>query len=149
MFGLFSINHSNSCSALPPSANPKKRRLCIRPWILKRDQNGSYLCLCQELKVSDRIGLKYFERMGEDSFNEILKRVALLIRKEDIQLWPCIPPVERLVLNLIHLTSATDIRTSHYWLGKNCSQNCHFLHDETKIDDILYHTNWKSLPNKS
>ena len=66
--------------------NRRKRLLWTRPWILKREQFGAYHCLLQELRASDRIGLKNYLRMNQSSFNEILNRVAPIIQKEDTQL---------------------------------------------------------------
>ena len=66
--------------------NRRKRLLWTRPWILKREQFGAYHCLLQELRASDRIGLKNFLKMDQSSFNEILNRVMPIIQREDTQL---------------------------------------------------------------
>ena len=66
--------------------NRRKRLLWTGPWILKREQLEAYQCLLQELRASDRIGLKNFLRMDEYSFNEILNRVVPIIQKEDTTL---------------------------------------------------------------
>ena len=66
--------------------NRRNRLLWTRPWILKREQFGAYHCQLQELRASDRVGLKNFLRMDESSFNEVLNRVTPIIQKEDTQL---------------------------------------------------------------
>ena len=86
----------------------RKKRLWTRPWILKREQFGAYHCLLEELKLSDRNGLKNFLRMDESSFNEILDKVAPLIQKQDTQLRASISPAERLALTLRYLASGKE-----------------------------------------
>ena len=60
----------------------RKKRLWIRPWVLKREKLDVHHCLFEELKLSDRNGLKNFLRMDESSFNEILDKVAPLYRNK-------------------------------------------------------------------
>ena len=86
----------------------RKKRLWTRPWILKREQFGAYHCLLEELKLSDRNGLKNFLRMDKSSFNEILDKVAPLIQKQDTQLRASISPAERLALTLRYLASGKE-----------------------------------------
>ena len=85
---------------------PKRKRKCwTRPWLKRRQQTGAYHCLMQELQSEDPAAIKNFLRMEVPQFEELLEKVAPVIRKTDTHLRECISPSERLAITLRYMAS--------------------------------------------
>ena len=83
----------------------KGKRLWVRSWISRRTSLGFYDCLMKELENEDLPGYKSFQRLNPDLFAELLHKVAPLIKKEDTNWRPAVPPEVRLALTLRFLAT--------------------------------------------
>jgi len=83
----------------------RKRKTWQREWLAKRRQYGAYHGLVQEMRYSDPSAYRNFLRMDDDSFNDLVQRIAPTIRREDTVLRKAIPAEERLSLTLRYLAT--------------------------------------------
>ena len=114
---------SATCAVIA-CVQPKRKMKCwTRPWLKRRQQTGAYHCLMQELQSEDPAAIKNFLRMEVPQFEELLEKVAPVIRKTDTHLRECISPSERLAITLRYMASgmyATLCFVLHRTLSKHC-----------------------------
>lgn len=111
-----------SCYLLeePQSIERKKRKprtVWVREWAEKRNSEGAYAKLLQELRTGDRgeqILFRNFVRMSEAQFNHLLEKVSPLIEKQNTKFRESISAGERLALTLHYLATGNSFRSMQY-----------------------------------
>ena len=83
----------------------RRKRIWVRPWLLRRNQYGAYETLMQELQAEDRPGYRSFQRMYPEVFKQLLQKVTPLIQKKNTRMRMAIPPAVRLALTLRYLAT--------------------------------------------
>ena len=83
----------------------RNRRVWTREWILKRETQGAFHQLLNEIQMCDVSSYCNFVRMDVATFEELLARVAPRITFQDARMRPAIPPAERLAIILRFLTT--------------------------------------------
>ena len=84
----------------------RRPRSCwVRPWIQRRARYGAYHCLVKELAEEDHTSYQNFVRMHEADFDDLLSKVAPIIRKQNSNMREAISPAERLSLTLRYLAT--------------------------------------------
>ena len=71
----------------------------------KRQKQGAYANLVQELRCEDRESFRQFHRVDVDLFNSLLDKLSPFIKKSDTVMRPCISPGERLSATLRFLAT--------------------------------------------
>ncbi|CAH1997306.1 unnamed protein product [Acanthoscelides obtectus] len=94
--------------------NKKKRRLWVRPWIARREQQGIHHTLLRELQFEDLKSYINYLRMDEDSFKFIASKISPLISKQNTHLRNCISVEERLMVTLRFLATGESYRSLQY-----------------------------------
>ena len=77
----------------------------VRSWLERRQRQGVYKNLARELRVEDPEMYRRYFRVTSMEFEEILWRVAPVIRKADTSMQPSVPPAEKLALILRFLAT--------------------------------------------
>ena len=83
----------------------KNKRLWVREWISKREQEGVHAKLLQEISTQDIASYENFIRMSQSDFEYLLERITPKIKKQDTHLRNAISPSERLTLTLRFLAT--------------------------------------------
>lgn len=76
----------------------KKRKWVHQAW-QKRETEGEFATLCKELIEDERKCWEYF-KMSENSFNLLLSKLDIHLRKQDSRWTKAISPRERLAVTL-------------------------------------------------
>nr|CAI5864630.1 unnamed protein product [Callosobruchus analis] len=63
-----------------------KRKIWVRDWIAKRNEQGAYNQLMTELRSGDPDFYKNFLRMSATDFNHLLELISAKIRKKDTRM---------------------------------------------------------------
>ena len=85
------------------------RNTWTSPWILRRASHGVFANLLKELDAEDPEKFRLFHRLGREHFEEVLSRVAPLIRKEETQMPPSINSRERFSITLRYLATGEQL----------------------------------------
>ena len=83
----------------------RNRIVWVRDWIQKRQRQGAYHQLMQELRYLDASSYRNFVRMDAATFEDLLAKVAPLITYADTNMREAICPGERLALTLRFLAT--------------------------------------------
>lgn len=95
----------------------RTRRVWVREWLQKRQSEGAYMKLLQELRFSiddDRVLYKDFLRMSHDNFIELLDLVEPIIEKKITNFRMPISAAERLALTLHYLATGNSYRSLQF-----------------------------------
>nr|CAH7725872.1 unnamed protein product [Callosobruchus chinensis] len=82
-----------------------KRRILVRDWIAKRNEQGAYNQLMAELRSGDPDFYKNFLHMSATDFDHLLGLISAKIRKKDTRMRKLITPGERLAVTLRYLAT--------------------------------------------
>ena len=74
------------------------RQLWTKRWILRRQRQGVYDNLIQELNGEDPEKFRQYHRLDRQSFEDILRMVSPYISKQDTRMRSAIKPCERLAV---------------------------------------------------
>lgn len=97
--------------------NHKPRRFWVNKWLEKRQSDGAYMKLLQELRFGenmDRVLYRSFLRMTHENFIELLEMVDPLIRKKDTKFRMSISPGERLAITLHYLATGSSFHSLQF-----------------------------------
>lgn len=83
----------------------KTKRLWVRNWISKRDDEGVNAKLLKEMSVEDTTSYENFIRMSKNDYQNLLEIITPKIIKKDTHLRKAISPSERLTLTLRFLAT--------------------------------------------
>ena len=83
----------------------RKRRSWVKEWVGERKDYGAFHTLLGQLKQTDLSSCRNFLRMDSTSFEELLIKVAPIIKKTDTVMRDAIPPDERLSVTLRFLAT--------------------------------------------
>ncbi|KAJ8024979.1 Protein ANTAGONIST OF LIKE HETEROCHROMATIN PROTEIN 1 [Holothuria leucospilota] len=83
----------------------KRRRVWVRPWLMRRPLLGHYERLMEELMREDVPAYKNFVRMEPPLFREMLDRLTHKIAKKDTWYRKAIKPGVKLAITLRHLAT--------------------------------------------
>lgn len=95
----------------------KPRQIWVKKWLEKRQSDGAYMKLLQELRYGDdRDTTLYrnFLRMTHENFRELLTMVEPLIEKKDTNFRMAISAGERLAITLHYLATGNSFRSLQY-----------------------------------
>ena len=91
-----------------------KRSIWIRPWLERRKTGGAFQTIFKELKEGDPEGFKGYVRMDVNHFDELVYRLAPLLKKKDTNMRECIKPEEMCCITLRYLASGESFRSLEY-----------------------------------
>ena len=91
-----------------------KRDLWTRPWIKRREEEGCFHTLFQELKREDVQGFKEFIRLDKTHFEYVVEKLYHLLIKQDTVMRECIKPEEMCCLMLRYLASGESFRSLEF-----------------------------------
>ncbi|KAK4322343.1 hypothetical protein Pmani_001916 [Petrolisthes manimaculis] len=99
----------------------QKKRLWVRPWLKRRSDKSVYNNLVQELSLEDHDSFKFFHRVNQDQFLELLSLVEPLISKQDTRMRKAVTSHERLSVTLRHLATGESKQSLGYayWISPN------------------------------
>lgn len=83
----------------------RARTVWVRPWIQRREDQGAFHNLVQELEAEDPEMYKKYFRMTPEGFKTILEKIRPLIYKMDTVMRKAITPAERLAVTLRFLAT--------------------------------------------
>lgn len=92
----------------------KKRNIWVKDWVQRREDNGCYAKLMQELRVEEPQLYKNFVRMSVSDFNHLLELVTQRIQKQDTSMRRSISAGERLALCLRFLATGDSFMSLQY-----------------------------------
>lgn len=95
----------------------KPRSVWVKKWLEKRQSDGAYMKLLQELRYGefrDDSLYKHFLRMSHQNFMELLALVEPLIQKQDTRFRMAISAGERLAITLHYLATGNSFRSLQY-----------------------------------
>lgn len=95
----------------------RRRSIWVREWIEKRQKEGAYGKLLQELRSGDNGEQRLYReflRMSHQNFEHLLQLVAPLIEKRNTKLRESIPAGERLALTLHFLATGQSFHSLQY-----------------------------------
>ena len=95
---------------------PKRRRVWVKDWVRRRDQEDFCAKLYRELRDEEPALFNNFLRMNLERFHHILSLVSPLIVKKDTHLRKRIPHLDRLLLTLRFLATGESFRSLQYLL---------------------------------
>lgn len=103
----------------------KKKRMWVKSWIQRRSLQGASQNLINELRMEDPMNFKNFFRMNVLQFEELLTKVAPIIKKQDTMMRPSISPEVRLQVVLRYLATGDSFKSLEflYRLPK-CTISC-------------------------
>lgn len=99
------------------SQRKRVRTVWQREWLQKRETEGAYAKLLQELRMGDIGERKLFYdflRMPHEDFDHLLQLVKPLIEKSDTHYRKAIPAGERLALTLHYLATGQSFHSLQY-----------------------------------
>lgn len=82
-----------------------RRKIWVREWIAKRNEQGAYNQLMLELRKGDPEYYKNFLRMSAADFEYLLELISPRIKKQDTRMRKAITPGERLAVTLRYLAT--------------------------------------------
>lgn len=82
-----------------------KRKIWVRDWIAKRNEQGAYNQLMTDLRIGDPDFYKKFLRMAAADFEYLLQLISVKIKKQDTRMRKAITPGERLAVTLRYLAT--------------------------------------------
>jgi hypothetical protein len=83
----------------------RNRTIWTRDWLLRRDDLGAYDTLLSELREEDKGSFLNFLRVTPELFDEMVRKVAPYIQKEDTVFRKSISPGMRLAITLRYLAT--------------------------------------------
>ena len=86
----------------------RNRVVWTREWILRRESQGAFRQLMNELRLCDVSSYRNFVRMDAVTFEELLTSVAPRITYQDTLMRQALPPGERLAITLRFLATGMD-----------------------------------------
>ncbi|XP_070550575.1 uncharacterized protein [Ptychodera flava] len=92
----------------------RKRRLWCKPWLLRRQQQGWYQNLIQELRDEDPKCYRNFLRVNHSGFMDLLSLIEGKIAKMDTTMRPAVSPGERLAVTLRYLATGQSYQCLQY-----------------------------------
>lgn len=104
-------------AATDRSQRKRVRTVWQREWLQKRETEGAYAKLLQELRMGDVGERKLFYdflRMPNEDFNHLLQLVKPLIEKSDTRFRKAIPAGERLAVTLHYLATGQSFHSLQY-----------------------------------
>ncbi|XP_055072963.2 uncharacterized protein [Misgurnus anguillicaudatus] len=99
----------------------KRKRLWVKPWLLRRDRQGAYSNLCRELQSEDLQSFHNFARVVPNQFKHLLQLVTPIIQRQNTNFRESISPGERLMITLRFLATGESFRSLHYAFRIGCS----------------------------
>lgn len=99
------------------NSTPRNRSIWVREWLEKRNTDGVYSKLLQELRYGDIAEQRLFRdfiRMTDELFDHLLDLVKPLIEKSNTKFREPIPAGERLALTLHYLSTGNSFRSLQY-----------------------------------
>jgi hypothetical protein len=137
---------------------PAKRRFWVRPWVLRREELGSYSTLMEELRLEDVSGFINFMRVEPQMFQELLARVGERITKKDTSFHKALEPGLKLAVTLRHLATGDSyhslmysFRIPHNSISKIVREVTQALVDEYKGEAVVTPKNpeeWKAVADQ-
>ncbi|KAK4289341.1 hypothetical protein Pmani_037680 [Petrolisthes manimaculis] len=91
----------------------QKKRLWVQPW-LRRSDKSVYNNLVKELSLEDHDSFRFFHRVNQDQFLELLSLVEPLISKQDTRMRKAVTSHERLSVMLRHLATGESKQSLGY-----------------------------------
>ncbi|XP_077869675.1 uncharacterized protein LOC144361748 [Saccoglossus kowalevskii] len=88
------------------------RRRWTRSWVMRRQSQGAYCNLIQELNAEDPDKFRQYHRLDKQSFQDVLEMVSPFITKQDTTMRCSITASERLAVTLRFLATGKG-RTSN------------------------------------
>lgn len=92
----------------------RPRRVWVHDWVKKRDTEGVYMKLLNELRNDYPKLYRNFVRMSADDFDFLLELVTPLIQKKDTQMRDSISPGARLAVTLRFLATGESFMSLQY-----------------------------------
>ncbi|XP_070550778.1 uncharacterized protein [Ptychodera flava] len=93
----------------------RRRAACrttwTRQWIMRRQAQGVYANLVQELRAEDPESFRQFHRLDRQSFQDILTMISPYIEKQDTNMRSAVNPSERLAVTLRFLATGETFRS--------------------------------------
>lgn len=90
------------------------RSVWVQEWVKKRETEGCYAKLLQELRANNPNLFRNFVRMSAEDFDFLLELVTPHIQKQDTAMRKAIPPGERLALTLRYLATGESFKSLQY-----------------------------------
>ena len=92
----------------------ERRKVWVRPWLLRRPTFGHFETLLQELAREDSAGFHNFLRIDPTLFFDILERVSERIQKQTTSMRKSLCPALRLGIALRYLATGCSYKTLEY-----------------------------------
>uniref|UniRef100_A0A672QIC8 DDE Tnp4 domain-containing protein n=1 Tax=Sinocyclocheilus grahami TaxID=75366 RepID=A0A672QIC8_SINGR len=87
----------------------KRKRLWVKPRLLRRGRRGAYLNLCRELQSEDLQSFQNFARVVPNQFQQLLQMVTPIIQRQNTDFRDAISPGERLMITLRFLATGNNL----------------------------------------
>lgn len=97
-----------------PQKRVSHRTVWVHEWVRKRQTEGCYAKLLNELRNDHPNLYRNFVRMTADDFDYLLQLVTPYIQKQDTHMRKAIPPGERLALTLRYLATGESFMSLQY-----------------------------------
>ena len=94
--------------------NNQERTQWIRPWLSKRQTEGAFHTLFQQLKKEDPEGFRNYVRLDILSFETLVEMLKPSLLKKDTVMRECIKPEEMCCLALRYFASGKSFRSLEY-----------------------------------
>ena len=91
-----------------------RRKLWVKPWLLRRMEYGQYEKLLFELQSEDARGFKNFVRVDHQLFQELIDRVGPRLEKRDSFMRKALEPGLRLAITLRYLATGDSYTSLQY-----------------------------------
>lgn len=92
----------------------KKRKYWSRSFLRRRNQEGAYRSILNDLRIEDRSGFRNFVRMTPVNFENLLQKVAPYISKQNTHFRDAITPAEQLAVCLRYLATGDSYSSLMY-----------------------------------
>ena len=134
------------------------KSIWVRKWLLNRPKYGQYEKLLAELLQNDPAGFHNFLRVTPELFDQLLRRIAPRIEKQDTYMRKALEPGLKLAITLRYLASGDSykslqygFRVAHNTISVLVPATCQAILDE--LEDEVMHLpstteEWRSIADK-
>ena len=84
---------------------PRKKKKWVKKWILRKQSQGAFPNLCQELEYEEPSDYQNYARLFPEQFHRLTELVDPLLRRRNTNYRDCISVPERLMVTLRFLAT--------------------------------------------
>jgi hypothetical protein len=113
----------------------------VKSWRMRRECNGSFKFLTEELRLEDKDLYRRYIRMDETCFEKVLEYITSKIKKQDTVMRQAIPPAKILALVLRFLATGESYKSLEYqtrlslaYISETIPLVCSIIYEEMKSE---------------